>query len=226
MAEKKLWTKIVIGVVAILVLTAAVAWLLSRAEDSRQEAFARGYYEHSYDVLEGSWHDTRVELVRTALIITSCESHNQLYCNDIERHRERLMEWEMPEKLDAGDSGTYRRASERIDWQVMQIDNTIKQNDHYFRKIHQNGIDADLADMIETAVQEARSSRTSIYLAENELASNPDNAEVLKAKEQLEAGYAEYETTDLPTDWDVDDVEAALTELRDARSALDELTRS
>ena len=223
--EKSSRTKLLIGAVAVLVIIGTAFWLLSRAEESRQEAFARGYYKHSYEVLEGSSHDIRVELVRTALIINSCESHNQLYCTDIERNRERLMEHEMPEKLDEGDAGTYRRATDRIDWQVMLINNTIKLNDYYFRQIHLNGIDEELAGMIETTVQEAQHVRTSLYLAEEKLISAPDNAEMLEALEQLEAAYSAYETPDLPTGWDVDDIEAALDELREARSALDELVR-
>lgn len=221
--EKSSRTKLLIGAVAVLVIIGTAFWLLSRAEESRQEAFARGYYKHSYEVLEGSSHDIRVELVRTALIISSCESHNQLYCDSIERHRNQLLEWEMPEKLEEGDAGTYQRASDRNDWRVMLNSNTIDQNDYYIERIHGAGIDEDLAGMIDTVVQEARSARSSLYLAELELISDPDNEEVLEAKEHLEAAYAEFETTDLPSGWNVDDVEAVLTELRDARSRLDEL---
>lgn len=226
MAQKlKRSTMVIIGGVSIIVIigVALVLWFPSWLEDSRKEEFERGRYEHSFEALESSWHDIRIELVRTALIISSCESHNQLYCDSIERHRNQLLEWEMPEKLEEGDAGTYQRASDRNDWRVMLNSNTIDQNDYYIERIHGAGIDEDLAGMINTVVQESRSARSSLYLAELELISDPDNEEVLEAKEHLEAAYAEFETTDLPSGWNVDDVEAVLTELRDARSRLDEL---
>ena len=140
----------------------------------------------------------------------------------MKRERDQLLAREMPEKLDEGDIGTYQTASRRADALVMQIDNAIKQNDYYIELIYESGLDDDLAEIIGVTVREAEASRASLYLAELGLIADPDDTDLREAKEHLEAAYAEYEKTDLPTDWGFDDVEAALDELREARRVLDE----
>lgn len=221
---KKSTKGMIVGAAAILIIIGIVlaVWIPSRAEDSRRAAFEEGYYAHAYEVLEDSWDDSRVELVRTALIISTCEEENLGYCNIMKRERDRLLAREIPEKLDEGDIGTYQTASLRADALVMQIDNAIKQNDYYIDLIYESGIDDDLAEIIGVTVREAESSRASLYLAELGLITDPDNTDLREAKEHLESAYAEYEKTDLPTDWGFDDVEAALDELREARRVLDE----
>lgn len=214
----------ILGTVIILAIiaTALAFWLSSGTDDSHNDTFKAGYYERSYEALEETWDNSRVDLVRTALYISTCDSANESRCNMLKTERDRLVDSRMPERVEDGDDRAYERAASRANNLITTINNTIDDNDHYIQEIHDSGIDDDLAELIGVTVREAQSSRSSLYLARLELIADPENETIRQAKEQLEAAYAEYETKDLPSGWGMSDVETALKKLEDARKVLDE----
>lgn len=210
-------------VIVFIVITLAF-WLPSRAENSRKDAFEAGYYEHSYEVLEAARDKARVDLVRTALYVSTCAGHNQFHCDVLQRGRDQLVDRGFPDKINKGDAEAYEQASLQADVLVMNIENAIVQNDYSIELIHENGIDADLSELIDMTVEEARAAQASLRLADHELKTKPDNEPIKAAREDLETVLASFETKDLPTGWEYDDVEAALNELQETRRTLDEQT--
>lgn len=228
MAEKlNRSTKIIIGAVSTIVIIAAALafWFPSWVEDSRKEAFEVGYYERSWEAYEEAWADTRIELVRTALYISTCDEQVQNHCGNLKTSRDRFTGRELGDPLDDGDIRDYRRASDAANATVRGTADWINENDYYIEQIRRNSIDAERDDLIALTVSEAQSALSSLQIAEWELIRDPDNEAIKGAKEDLEAIYREIETqTDPPTGWGSDEVEALLDELRDARRALDEET--
>lgn len=225
MAEKQKSTRtIAIGTIIVIVVIGIIlaSWL--QAENSRKKAFEAGYYKHSYEVLEDARDRARVDLVRTALYVSTCDGRNEFHCDEIKRERNQLIDRGFPDKITDSDAKAYEQASLDADVLVMSIENTIEQNDYFIELIHENGIDEDLSELIDTTVQEASAAHASLRLADHELSANPDNEAIRTAREALETSLAQFETKDLPAGWDYDDVEAALEELQDTRQVLNEQT--
>lgn len=221
-------TKILIGVIGTIVIVGAALafWFPSWLEDSRKEAYEIGYYERSLEASEEAWDDTRIELVRTALYISTCDERVQNSCDLLKDSRDLYAgRVQPPERLDEGDISDYQRASKAANNRVSSTAAWIDENDYYIEQIRENSIDEDLDSLIAVTLSEARSAQSSLSIAEQELVKNPDNKEIQEAKADLEAVYREIEMrADLPTGWGSDDVEDLLEELRDARGALDEET--
>ena len=225
MVEKtKSWTRIIILCGIILLAAAAIITWSQRGDDpdeATEAAYSQGYYDYAYELLEDTWHDSRLALIHATLVVNTCDGGTP-YCKTLEDERDKMAARELPSRLTEGSQFDFDRAVIPVDSEVRMLNASIRYLDHNIALIEETAMDDKSADLIEEAVSRADYALRSISSAEKHLTDSPDDTAVRESKEQLEAVLAQHQAERARSNWGIPNLERALAELEEASRALED----